>query len=151
MTTEIPGVAQAQTPSTGQRLFLRYFTAILVDLVVLNLFAEYWELVEVNSFTISVFAAVLLQVLLKLTLAIEHRIGAFFKTKEGALAKALHFLVAWFVLFGSKFVILAALDFAFGEWVHFRGPFHGVVAFIAVVVAMLAAEELIVRFYRRLA
>ncbi len=150
MTTEIPGVALAQTPSTGQRLFLRYFTAILVDLVVLNLFAEYWELIEVDSFTISLFAAVLLQVLLKLTLAIEHRIGAFFKTKEGALAKVLHFLLAWFILFGSKFVILAALDFAFGEWIHFGGPFHGVVAFIAVVIAMLAAEELIVRFYRRL-
>ncbi len=151
MTTEIPGVALAQAPSTGQRLFLRYFTAILVDLVVLNLFAEYWELVEVDSFTISLFAAVLLQVLLKLTLAIEHRIGAYFKTKEGALAKVLHFFVAWLILFGSKFVILAALNFALGEWVHFGGPFHGVVAFIALVVAMLAAEELIVRFYRRLA
>ena len=41
MSTEIPGVAQALTPSTGQRLFLRYFTAILVDLVVLNVLAEY--------------------------------------------------------------------------------------------------------------
>ena len=151
MTTEIPGVALAQTLSTGQRVFLRYFTAILVDLVVLNLFAEYWEIVEVDSFMISLFAAVLLQVLLKLTIAIEHRIGAYFKTKDGAGARALHFLIAWLVLFGSKFVILAAVDFAFGEWIRFGGPWHGVVAFIAVVVGMLAAEEGILRVYRRLA
>ena len=84
MTTEDSGVALAHTPSSGQRLFLRYFTAILVDLVVLNIFAEFWESVEVSSFTISLFAAALLQVLLKLTLAIEHRIGAYFKAKEGA-------------------------------------------------------------------
>jgi len=148
---KLPNVASAEGPSTGQRLFLRYFTAILVDLVVLNLFAEYWEAVRIDSFTISLFAAVLLQALLQLTLAIEHRIAAYFKAKEGTGARLLRFFFAWLVLFGSKFVILGALDFAFGAWLHFGGPFHGVVIFIAVVVAMLASEEAIVRFYRRLA
>jgi hypothetical protein len=46
--------------------------------------------------------------------------------------------------------MLGVIDFAFGDVVLFTGPLHGVVAFIAVVVAMLAAEELLVRFYRRL-
>ena len=151
MTDVIPAIAQAETLSTRQRLFLRYFTAILVDLTILNLLAEYWEMVELDSFTVSLFAAVLLQVLLKLTLLIEHRISAYFKTKEGARARVLHFLLAWAVLFGSKLVILAAIDFAFGDWLRFGGPFHGVVAFIGVVVAMLVVEEGIVRFYRRLA
>ena len=120
MTTEIPGVALAQAPSTGQRLFLRYFTAILVDLVVLNLFAEYWELVEVDSFTISLFAAVLLQVLLKLTLAIEHRIGAYFKTKEGALAgpKVLEDMADTVLYFesdgGSRYRVIRAVKNRFG-------------------------------------
>ena len=31
------------TPSPRQRAFMRYLTATLVDLVVLGLFAEYWE------------------------------------------------------------------------------------------------------------
>ena len=132
-------------------MFLRYFTAILVDLVVLNVLAEYWTRVVVDSFTISLFTAVLLQVLLKLTLAIEHRIAAYFKSKEGAAARVLRFLAAWAVLFASKLVILAVVDFAFGEWIHFNGPNHGLLAFIGVVVAMLAAEEGFVRFYRRLA
>ena len=63
-------MASAEDISTSKRLFLHYFTAILLDLVVLNIFAEFWQYVTVHSFVISLFAAVLLQVLLKLTLAI---------------------------------------------------------------------------------
>jgi hypothetical protein len=59
--------------------------------------------------------------------------------------------VAWIILFGSKFVILEALSFAFGDKVRFEGIFHGIVWLIIVVVVMLAAEEIVVRFYRRLA
>ncbi len=150
MSDSILDAASAQEITTGQRLFLRYFTAILIDLVVLNLFAEFWDLVTVESFSISLLAAVLLQVLLKLTLAIEHRIGAYFKAKEGAMAKFLRIFCAWLILFGSKFVILFAVDVAFGDAIVFGGPLHGVVSFIAVVFAMLIAEELIVRFYQRL-
>lgn len=142
--------ALAQTPSTRQRLFLRYFTAILIDLVVLNLFAEYFENVVVDSFTVTLFAALLLQILLKLTLAIEHRVAAFFKAKQGGFAKFLRFFFAWLILFGSKFVILEALDLVFGESLRFLGAFHGLVTLIAVIVAMLLAEELVLRFYRRL-
>ena len=56
----------AEVPSGGQRLFLRYFTAILIDLVVLNLFDKYSDKVTISGFTVSLGAAVLLQILLKL-------------------------------------------------------------------------------------
>jgi len=144
-------VASAEAPSNGQQLFLRYFTAILIDLVVLNLFAEYWEHVVVDSFTISLLTAVLLQILLKLTLALEHRVGEYYKARSFVGVRVLRILSAWLILFGSKFVMLAVIDRAFGDDMYFGGPFHGVVVFIAVVVAMLLAEELMVRFYRRLA
>jgi hypothetical protein len=140
--------ASARTPSTNQALFLRYFTAILIDLVVLNLFAEYWEHVVIDSFTISLIAAFVLQVLLKLTLALEHRVAAFFNAKSGAMARFMRFFSAWAILFLSKFVILWVVNLAFGDAVYFGGPLHGVVAFIVVVMAILAAEELIVRLYR---
>lgn len=142
--------ASAQAPSTRQRLFLRYFTAILIDLVVLNLFSEYWAWVKVDSFTISLLAAVLLQVLLKLTLWVEHLWAGLFKGKKGVPWTVLRFFGAWVVLFGSKFVILEAVILAFGTKVHFSGPFHGVIALIVVVVVMLVVEELIVRLVRRL-
>lgn len=148
---EIPEVASANAPSSNQQLFLRYFTAILLDLVVLNLFAEYWHLVTIESFTVSLLAAILLQMLLKMTLALEHRVGLYFNTKSGGLAKFLRVFCAWLILFLSKFVILFAIDFAFGDAITFGGPLHGVVVFIAVVVAILATEEMVVRFYRKLA
>ena len=139
------------TPSPRQRGFLRYLTATLVDLAVLGLFAEYWgDYVSADSFTIILLAAVVLQVLLKLTIALEHRLAAFFNARQGGFAKFMRFFTAWLVLFGSKFVILEALVFAFGDRLHFGGPLHGVVALIVVVVAMLVVEAVLVKFYRRL-
>lgn len=142
--------ASAETPSTRQRLFLRYFTAILIDLVVLNLFVEYSDKVRIDSFTISLLAALLLQILLKLTIAVEHKVAAFFNARSGGFNRFLRFFCAWLVLFGSKFVILEALTFAFGDKVQFLGRFNGIVTLIVVIIAMLVAEELIVRLYRKL-
>jgi len=142
--------ASAQVPNNKQRLFMRYFTAILVDLVVLNLFDEYWFNVSIDSFSVSLAAAVLLQGLLQITLLLEHKAAAYFKAKQTALATFMRFFSAWLILFLSKFVILGAVKFTFGDAVVFEGMLHGVVAFIAVVFAMLAAEEFIVRIYRRL-
>lgn len=140
----------ATAPSNKQRLFMRYFTAILIDLVVLNMFVEYSDNVTIDSFTISLLAAVLLQILLKLTIAVEHRVADFFKGRSGGLMKFLRFFFAWLVLFGSKFVILEAITFAFGDKVRFDGALHGIVTLILVIVTMLIAEEAVVRLYRRL-
>jgi hypothetical protein len=151
MTEEIRGVALTEVPTTSQRLFVRYLMATLIDLTVLNLFDEYWQHVTVDSFTISILAAVLLQLLLKATLALEHRVASYFNARSGAMARFLRLFTAWLILFGSKFIMLGAIDFVFGDDVAFTGPLHGVIAFITVVVVMLAAEELVTRFYRRLA
>ena len=138
------------TPSSRQRTFLRYFCATLVDLVVLNLFIEYSAHVVAGSFTITLLAAVLFQILLKLTIALEHRVAAFFNARPGGFAKFMRFFSAWLVLFGSKFVILEALALAFGDRLQFGGPFHGIVALIAVVVVMLVVEAALVKLYRRM-
>ena len=143
--------ASAQIPNTKQKWFVRYLMAILIDLVVLNLFVEYSPHVNIDSYTISIFAAILLQVLLRLTLLVERKIAAYWKTKSGFLAGFMRKLSAWLVLFGSKFVILWAIDLVFGDRVYFGGPLHGIVMIIAVLFTMLAAEELFVRIYRRLA
>jgi hypothetical protein len=113
--------AAAKVYSDRQRLFLLYFVGALVDLVVLGLFDEYSEKVYVDSFTTMLLAAVLLQFLLKGTIAVEHWVPSHFKGKAGGWWKALRFFCAWLVLFGSKFVILEALSFAFGDDVKFEG------------------------------
>src|SRR6187399_1466728 len=139
-------------PSGKQRMFLRYYTGFLMDLVVLNLFAEYWSLVAVDTFTTSLLAAVLLQVLLKATIWLEHKAMDYFNARGGGgLNTFLKYFIAWLILFGSKFVILEALAQVFGTKVHFGGMWHGVIALIVVVVVMLVAEEVMVRIYRKLA
>ena len=138
------------TPAPRQRAFMRYFTATLVDLAVLGLFAEYWEHVRVGSFTVMLLAAVVLQVLLKLTIVLEHKVASYYNARPGGFNKFMRFFTAWLILFGSKFVILEALVLAFGDRISFGGPFHGIVALIAVVVVMLVVEALLVKLYRSL-
>ena len=139
------------TPSSKQLIFLKYLTWILVDLTVLNFFAEYWDRVTITSFGISLFIAITLQILLKMTIALEHKLSNYMKSKEKLDKKVLHIFSTWFVLFASKFVMLWILQFLFGDAIVFSGAYHGVVAFIVVVMAILAAEYTLTRIYRSLA
>ena len=148
---EIPGVASTEIPTMRAQLYNRYLTATLIDLTVLNLFEEHSEWVVIQSFSISLLAAVILQLLLKASLALEHQVAVYFGKKEGGFARFLRYFVAYLILVGSKFVMLGALDFAFGSAVEFTGPFHGIVIFVLVVIVMVVAEELAVRIYRLLA
>lgn len=142
----------AKVYSDRQRLFLLYFVGALIDLVVLGLFDEYSDKVFVDSFTTMLLAAVLLQLLLKATIAVEHRVAHYWKAKpKSGFNTFMRFFCAWLVLFGSKFVILEALSLAFSDKVRFEGVLHGLVWLIIVVVTMVIIEELVVRFYRKLA
>ena len=140
-TTDQP--VSVRAPSRGQRLFLGYTLFILVDLTVLNFFDEYWHKVEIDSFTTSLLAAALLQVLLRLTIALEHRIADYFKKKGGKGAKGKRLVASWLVLFGSKFVILEAIDIVFGD----RVLFGGVIPFIIVVIAIIITEAILSKVY----
>ena len=143
--------ASALAPSDRQRTFLRYFTGTLIDLVILGLFDEYSSHVHVYDFTTLLLASIVLQLLLKWTIIAEHHVLAYFDGKTGFAWKALKLFVAWLILFGSKFVILEVLSQLFGDLVQFHGIFHGVLWLILVVVLMVVVEELMVRFYRKLA
>ncbi len=151
MTNKIFQKKLAGSFSNYQQLFIRYTLAVLIDLTVLGLFNEYWNYVIIDSFSIALLAAVLLQVLLKITIAIEHRIARYFKSKAGLRPKVLRLLSSWAVLFSSKLIILWAIDIACGNHVLFSGPIHGLVAFIVVVIAILVAEQIITRIYNSLA
>jgi len=134
MSTTVP---QSRTFSRRQLLFIRYLTAILIDLTVLNLFNEYWSYVEISSFTISLLTAIVLQLMLQITFKIEHGVGTYLMNKG---KKGLRFFSAWALLFGSKFAILWILELLFHDKIMFKGPFHGIVAFIVVIIVMVLTE-----------
>ena len=145
--TAVDEATSVRKPTNGQRLFLGYTLFILVDLAVLNFFDEYWYRVEIESFTISLLAAALLQVLLRLTLALEHRLANYFKEKGGKRAKAKRLFATWVVLFASKFIMLEAIDVVFGDHVEFGG----VIPFIVVVIAIIITETILSKIYALLA
>ncbi|MCF6307945.1 MAG: hypothetical protein L3J09_08315 [Flavobacteriaceae bacterium] len=137
--------------SKKQIFFVKYILLVLIDLVILGLFDEFWKYVELDSFSMALIAALLLQIMLKLTLALEHKVAGYFKKKPGTLPKVLRFLSAWAILFVSKILILEAISYAFGDHVQFLGPVHGLVSFIVVVIVILIAEGLLLKLYKKLA
>ena len=139
-----------QTISPKQAIFLKYLTFTLVDLTVLNFFAEYWDRVTITSFGVSLLVAIILQILLKMTLKLEHKTAEYFKSHESAMMKFGRIFSTWFILFASKFVMLGVLQFVFSGDIHFAGAYHGVVAFIILVIAILSSEALISRIYDKL-
>jgi len=140
------------TRSRRQQIFTRYILAVLTDLTVLNLFNQYWDYVFIESFSVSLLAAILLQVLLQAALIVEHRAADyFFGNKTCFKTKMLRILSAWAIIFISKLVILEAINFFFGTSVLFSGPWHGIVSFVVVVTVMIIAEQSIAKIYRSLA
>ncbi len=148
---EILENADAGSFTKRQQLFLKYTFLVLIDLTVLNFFNEFWDLVFIEFFSISLLAAILLQILLQITIAIEHRVSSYFKQKSGTGAKILRGLSIWAILFISKLIILEAINICFGDSVAFGGPVHGLVAFIVVIFGIIIAEQVFFRIYRSLA
>ena len=95
-----------------QQVFFSWTKDILIYVIVLNLFVEYSPVVIIDSFTISIFTAILLKILLEIILALEHKVADVFKEN-----KVLKVFFIWLILFGSKFLILEFVNLVFGQHV----------------------------------
>ena len=134
-----------------QRLFLMFTLFVLADLTVINLFDEYASsYFHISSFAASIVMAVILQILLIITIKIEHKIGDFFKSKEGMMNLILRILITWALLFGSKIIMMKIVDLILGEKVEYYGPYHGLGAFILIIIGMLIAENTLKKIFNSL-
>jgi hypothetical protein len=131
-----------------QRLFLMFTLFVLADLTVINLFDEYASnYFHISSFTASIVMAVILQILLVITIKIEHKIADFFKGKEGLINLILRILVTWALLFGSKIIMMKIVDLILGNKIEYYGPYHGLGAFILIIIGMIIAENLLKKVF----
>ena len=135
-----------ETPTRRQLIFFSWTKDVLIYVIVLNLFVEYVEKVVIDSFTISIFTAILLKALLDVILGLEHRVAHFFETRSGKLSKFLRIMSTWLILFLSKFLILEVVDFVFGDHVEL-GKF---VQVLSLVIALMVAREVVQRIYMAL-
>ena len=127
------------TVTPAQERFDSWASDVLVYTVVLNLFVEYADAIVIDSFTISLFTAAVLKVLLDLLTMVEHHVSGFFSRFH----KVLGYLSMWVVLFLSKFVILEVIDIIFGDHVEL-GKFLDVVV---LVLSLMIVRELVRRAY----
>ena len=95
----------------------------------------------IDSYTIALLTAILLQAMLKATLALEHRLAAFFSKQTRPGTTALRVLTTWVLLVASKVIILETVNIVFGDDV----DFGGLLPFIVLIIVMLAAEAIIER------
>jgi hypothetical protein len=131
-----------------QRLFLMFTLFVLADLTVINLFDEYASsYFHISSFTASIVMAVILQILLVITIKIEHKIADFFKSKEGVINLILRILVTWALLFGSKIIMMKIVDLILGNKIEYYGPYHGLGAFVLIIIGMIIAENLLKKVF----
>ena len=131
-----------------QRLFLMFTLFVLADLTVINLFDEYASsYFHISSFTASIVMAVILQILLVITIKIEHKIADFFKGKEGVINLILRILVTWALLFGSKIIMMKIVDLILGNKIEYYGPYHGLGAFVLIIIGMIIAENLLKKVF----
>jgi hypothetical protein len=131
-------LAVAASPTKRQMIFFSWTKDVLIYIIVLNLFVEYNPKIIIDSFTISIFTAILLKILLEVILKFEHRVAAALEAY-----KVLRIFFVWLILFGSKFLILEIVDFVFGDHVEL-GKFLDV---IVLVIALMVAREVFQRIY----
>ena len=148
---DVSGITTSTTqrpPATPrQERFLRGMLGVLVDVTILALFVEHWDRFVIDSYTIALLTAILLQAMLKATLALEHRLAAFFRKQTRPGTTALRVLTTWLLLVASKVIILETVNIVFGDDV----DFGGLLPFIVLIIVMLAAEAIIERAYDALA
>jgi hypothetical protein len=136
--SDVKKTAITTTPTRRQMVFFSWTKDVLIYIVVLNLFVEYNTKIIIDSFTISIFTAILLKILLEIILKLEHRVSDAF-----AAYKILRILLVWLILFGSKFLILEVVDLVFGEHVEL-GKFLDV---IILVITLMVVREVFNRIY----
>ena len=129
-------------------MFLIFTLFVLADLTVINLFDEYASsYFHISSFTASIVMAVILQILLIITIKIEHKIADFFKSKEGVINLILRILVTWVLLFGSKIIMMKIVDLILGNKIEYYGTYNGLGAFVLIIIGMIIAENLLKKVF----
>jgi hypothetical protein len=136
--------------NNSQRLFLVYIICILVDMTILNIYAEFTHSVYVESFSITIFIAIFLQLFIVLTKQAEHKLSNFFGDKKSYLTKIKYFFAFWALLFFSKLLMLHGANLIFGDKLNFYGMFDGLLAFIILIFSFLLGEYLLTKIYRAL-
>ena len=118
---------------------------VFVYVVVLNLFVEYVPKVISETFTLSLLTAVLLKGVLELVVRAKDRVKSRFRQSSTPAGKDAAGVLLWVVLFGSKFLVLEAVNLVFGD----RVSLGGFVSVTLLILALLLSRAAVRRLLQR--
>ena len=110
---------------------------VFVYVVVLNLAAQFMPQVISETFTLSLFTAVVLKLVLEAVVALKDRIKAGFKAATTPVGRVVAGLLLWGLLISSKFVVLELIALLFRDSVKLGGFF----AVTALIFALMFARS----------
>ncbi len=134
------------TISSKKQTFMDWTLDLLIYIVILNFFAEYSSSIYFETFTISVLTAIVLKILLVWVISLEHSVSAYFGKKKQDIYKYINLIVAFSILFLSKFVILEIVDILFGTYVEIKG----FIPLVAMIITMIVTRKVIDSIYKNL-
>lgn len=118
---------------------------VFVYVVVLNLFVQYVPQVLTETFTVSLLTAVLLKGVLEVVLVAKNRVKARFQQASTPAGKVVAAVMLWAVLFGSKFLVLEAVNVVFGARVSLGGFFSVTLLILVLMLSRAAVRRLLRR------
>ena len=134
------------TLNNKQTIYREIVLGTLVYAVVLGFYNDYTSFLYTKSYSTTFLVALVLEILTFATLLLKQRVVSHFKQRSESWAKAAMVFVVWLILFLSKFVFLAALDFVFGSNVEISG----FVGLLAIIITMTIAKGLIDYVFKKL-
>ncbi|AYV22169.1 hypothetical protein [Vibrio mediterranei] len=118
-------------------------SSIITTAVMLVLNAS-WDWVFIASLEVAVYASVVLTGMLKGAISLEKVMASYF-LKHKTLPKLKRGISSYIILVGSKFLAMGIIAMLFGQHVAFTGAFGGVVAFFAIIFAVLGLEGVVAK------
>ena len=131
-----------QSANARQELFKNIFVGILLYSVVLGFFNDYTDILQTTSYSITFSMAIVMQLLTHATFAFKDMVKHWFKKRDGKYNTAALGFSIWLILFLSKFVFLAVIDFIFRDSVQISG-FIGLLFIVASLTIAQQVTELI--------
>lgn len=140
-------MAKSLTHSPRQQFFETMFVGTLIYAVVLGFFNDYTNILSTSSYSVTFALAVVMQILTYLTFRLKDVVAAWFKDKPGKVAKVGLVFGVWFVMFTSKFVFLAVIEWVFSSEV----KVSGFIGLLIVIIAMTVVQKLADLAFKKLA
>ena len=118
----------------------------LVYAVVLGFFEDYTNIISTWSYSATFLVAIVMQLLTYATFWLKSQVVKRFKGRGEKKYVAALILGVWGIMFISKFVFLAVIDFIFGSSV----TISGFIGILIIIITMSLIKKLIDSIYIRL-